>query len=1510
MADGELLELQVAPEVPRPTATATKTDMLLVPTRMADRLAHFPEEVYDLSAESHLSKLLKVLLGDAGAGQLRKRLLITRMQNTLQGTHFYDLDRFYGPLFGLRRGQDEVFDLDPYTETAVTETWDEVTSKDASFRSRIEQFSKALAYGATPTGMELVAEALLAVDCDIHESYIQADESYQTYAELEDQYGGNLLTENQESLETDLTGWGAGANTTLARSTAWAYSGVASLELTAAALGDISAVTPSGAGGIAVTPGEAYSFTTAVGPNAAGRAVRVEIDWYDGAAALLSTSAGTPVTESTTGSVGPEVTATAPAGAATAAVRFVVEAAAAGEAHRADGFTFSPQTYADMEGTSYGTLEGAGLARMSGDERRVFTIRPKRRISLSEAYDLRRVLSRIKPADSRFVIDHSGIPLHAPLTIGSATADSVHWEVISSVAPISSPLDPYQVSTGTLAEQPRPPFSGYQGEAWSYNADLVGMAASYKPLGGERRVLPVQRVTFPDGTAMDFSPQQAVLPRRMVLGGRAVSDGILVAHPYAGPRGVPTLFEDRYVVQRSVRDIARLYADGIPLDPLNALLKSQAQVDPYQQNPQHRFWVSGERWMDDPAEETLEVRLAGDRLINYITFETSRFPHQVVAEVYETSMARWVEVHRRYLTDSNPRLLSHDSEVTRRGGHPLHSSPNHWERISVRIPAMTGSRFRLRMQRIEGVPPKTLSRAAALGAVRQAVEVPYSLGVRSLDLGYRVTSRADFDFLDPEAGGVLGQTRDVAGSSVQFTVKENSPQRLLEDEGHWRCEPQPVNYAVVNLYLDTRGGGDGTVIDRFFLDPTHVGPHFTLYYSNDPQETDGTDAFYEERGWTPIPRDYTLQKGYVHLPPTRARYWKFEFTNLVAEPYESFLAINRKVRLFPRALVESMHREYGQARSEVPTEMLPAIEAVRESRYSDALTALGVPEVGETRRHLATESLYIPDLSSQQRLRSDSWVFGFTPWHQGEQAPRFAFKGRHVYDETEVRHSSKVAFFVGLKSIEAYRTRWEEDDDTQVYLDTFDDFRNLEPGFTWAFEPGALTTAGTPGTTVEAMSRTFSSLHNVEAVQFATEQSSAVQVVPDHDFRDPTLATYQWDDPDHFLKVGDAQLIYSEKDHSVLHLRYVVPPPKPVARTGGLVQPVFKPVFLDRPYEVADEEAAAATEGGIASPLLGLSPDGRAYAAARFTVDCDLTNPLYLQVVDANNADAVLIERPVNARRGETVEEYVAFDIPGPNTVVRVRLVQQGKSNDAWRLDTLSMFDEGITWEFSVNGGGDWYPARGIRNNDNGVLTFPEVGNQLKFRVRGHRPDQWVSAIKVRPWYVGTKNVRPGGTHRGPNVSTYDHDVPIHEDPLFTSWKKPIPYWWFAASRRYPMLPVEGIPNITEFARFYGRPTEDTVAPASDEVASKTLQVRSAEDWIAMEGDWAERPLPLDWRIHGTIVRPVGLGHVHTKPLNARTADDAAPVVEVADRIVAADRTAGDSTSTTESADGAVTPGL
>lgn len=331
-----LYQLQTPATNPFSATTRSGTDLLLPPERAVDRLRHFPEEVYDLSPESHLVRFLKVLLGDAGAGQLRKRFLYARLQQTFQGTHFFDLDKFYGALFGVKRRTYELLDFDPYTTEATSEEWRVQHAKDSSYRSRIVQFSRAISWGATRVGMELISEALLGADVDIYESWVAAD-------------------------------------------------------------------------------------------------------------------------------------------------------------------------------------EGAAVPRNE------FTVRPKVPLSPEESYDLSRVLRRLSPAESRFNILSDPSPVFMPVSAREVAASSHYWEIRSQVTSTAKAAPVYLRDPATPTEQPRPAFSAYQGEAWSYNADIANVVTIAESAPGVWDEKTPSEVVGRTG-------DEAVMSHYDVLKGRYVSDGILLAN--------------------------------------------------------------------------------------------------------------------------------------------------------------------------------------------------------------------------------------------------------------------------------------------------------------------------------------------------------------------------------------------------------------------------------------------------------------------------------------------------------------------------------------------------------------------------------------------------------------------------------------------------------------------------------------------------------------------------------------------------------------------------------------------------------------------------------------------------------------------------------------------------------------------------------------------------------------------------------------------------------------------
>lgn len=185
MSNAEILIYQQGSDASLlPDGYDTITSPLHPAQRTVNRLGHFSDEVYDLSPESHLVKLLKVLLGDAGVGQLHKRMLLARLQSILNGTHFFDLDAFYGAVLGVNRLAAERLPVDPFRDLPTGEEWDQSLIRDASYRSRIEQFAKALSMGATSAAMEVAAEALLGIDVDVQENWSVDDTTTRTWAEV------------------------------------------------------------------------------------------------------------------------------------------------------------------------------------------------------------------------------------------------------------------------------------------------------------------------------------------------------------------------------------------------------------------------------------------------------------------------------------------------------------------------------------------------------------------------------------------------------------------------------------------------------------------------------------------------------------------------------------------------------------------------------------------------------------------------------------------------------------------------------------------------------------------------------------------------------------------------------------------------------------------------------------------------------------------------------------------------------------------------------------------------------------------------------------------------------------------------------------------------------------------------------------------------------------------------------------------------------------------------------
>lgn len=170
-----LLPAQYDPAVPSVDGLDRATNLLIPDYLTSHRLANFPSDLYDLRQHSHLSRFMRALMGDSGAGGSRKRFLIARFQQAFSSTHFYDLDRFYGALFGTPRFQSERIKINPYTDVATSDEWDQVHTADAHFRERVFALAKAIPMGGTKPGLKTAAEAIVGAPCEVIEDWARVD---------------------------------------------------------------------------------------------------------------------------------------------------------------------------------------------------------------------------------------------------------------------------------------------------------------------------------------------------------------------------------------------------------------------------------------------------------------------------------------------------------------------------------------------------------------------------------------------------------------------------------------------------------------------------------------------------------------------------------------------------------------------------------------------------------------------------------------------------------------------------------------------------------------------------------------------------------------------------------------------------------------------------------------------------------------------------------------------------------------------------------------------------------------------------------------------------------------------------------------------------------------------------------------------------------------------------------------------------------------------------------------
>jgi len=149
----------------------------------------------------------------------------------------------------------------------------------------------------------------------------------------------NVLSPNQASLETNTTGWEATTNCAIARSTAQASIGSASLEVTASAAGDAVASTTIGTKFL-VTANQEFSAIADCKAGSTTRSCQVGIRYLTTTGTTISTTFGTAVSATSSAFVTANATVLAPPTATHAQVFVKIVSASSGGVHYVDKIAF------------------------------------------------------------------------------------------------------------------------------------------------------------------------------------------------------------------------------------------------------------------------------------------------------------------------------------------------------------------------------------------------------------------------------------------------------------------------------------------------------------------------------------------------------------------------------------------------------------------------------------------------------------------------------------------------------------------------------------------------------------------------------------------------------------------------------------------------------------------------------------------------------------------------------------------------------------------------------------------------------------------------------------------------------------------------------------------------------------------------------------------------------------------------------------------------------------------
>lgn len=493
----------------------------------------------------------------------------------------------------------------------------------------------------------------------------------------------------------------------------------------------------------------------------------------------------------------------------------------------------------------------------------------------------------------------------------------------------------------------------------------------------------------------------------------------------------------------------------------------------------------------------------------------------------------------------------------------------------------------------------------------------------------------------------------------------------------------PSAYAQVALFENDDASRDALLR----LDPTNslVGPAFPTGLFGGPGNK------YEQMIWTPIPRGYIMQRGWMFLPATKARYWKLEITNLQPEYRDIYLPTAQLVKTFPPEVVAAYRQLLADRDRGGVTDDLGLLTMATQTSATPFIDFPIYVSTGGTDNGFTNTEVYVADdaTTADRLYRSRGWNWGYQALNSPSTAPRWTLAQRHVYRTELISSTNKLSYMAGLRRIEFARTVFTGSEDSAQYEDMFLDQLNVASS-NWVYDVAreSLYSGQSDGKAV-ATSVVFGSTRNVRGIQFAAQQSEPAQLLPDPDFADPQHRNWSF--------VGDAQPVPS----TVIPLVGTVLPVTRAITVGywGDIAPLY-PTYGDLAATtygaLVNNVRQGQSFGGIISSPVSQPPGGRVYAAARVVAAADLATPLWVQIVDSVTSN-VLAESSAVVKRDQVTEWYTGYTLgEGGTTHQNTYGDLSGPPTTPWPVfsDTFSRpngtslgtMDSGQTWTAGAAG--------------------------------------------------------------------------------------------------------------------------------------------------------------------------------------------------------------------------------